>query len=1745
MCPLLLSHHLVHPQVPYVTHVLTPCGEHLLCDPTADASIKSRPAKCGQGLGCLLHILGGDEVVYLEVLESIAQGAVWAGTLPSVNLEQTADSGNTPSLDHAQPPARNSSQSQPITNSSLSLIERPDGTAQPGWQATLALQPASPEVAQLQPSQLPPGPGKRATLTDVGLACDDTHGVIQSMKPLPQPAALSSRDLPAVERPPLPFGRQRANRTISMSRLALGASKASVHGPHSMAPQHAMSQDFGAAAGIPLRIAPVPEHVPCISSDAQEAIGMLRKTASWMLAHSEASNTLTSSPLQRSTIHDQTATSSTAQGTTMSISNLRAPQQRQLKERLGNRIKTASMLEHMLGATANMASEPSQVSPPHYSMDKFATGHFQTLERGGSVTEMLGSRRGSADTSARAIEGKRTLLHPLPSLPGRSSDTAALGGPHSSLASSSQVVFENGHLLRSGYRSAAPSRAHGGDAAPDHLSSKASMVHDGLLSALANGSSRNSHSSHTLPPGRLLSHRPSEVPLAEFGGGPSRQSATATTACSDAGKAAGESQLFSGQPTALTATSSQQQGAEGTAKGSSRSMASTARDPGPCRALVYEQGVQYVHITVTHIQCSSTGQPGLLVVQQDTSEAAAMETLLADLAESQLNTAASIFPKHIVEFLATSGNTSAPNQMAELARRHEDVTLLFMDIVGFTTMSKQVAPEQVMSFLNVLFGMFDELCDHHRIMKVETAGDCYIVAGGILGAVADPGLPVSGGFTQVLDKHDPADSAARVMQFAKDMLAVASTVLMPHNQQPVQIRIGMHTGDCVSGLIGRKCPKFAVFGDTMNTASRMESTCVPGHIQLMLLQVSAATHALLKDLEPFTSTGGVEVKGKGLMDTYIWGGSVIGSPSLPNESKASQSAIDVMDSAVPDARLLKQHCSSACAAILNAQQTCQAPPAVRSSSPGLTGSQPSGRSPTQVPSLVASGSLDTLGEPVDSSASNLAAHPSMVLQHAVTAALLLSHSHHNASRRMSQALTSLHGYGLESSSSQGERISPQLAAAGPGVRRPKDRAAMTRQSIQLLGHVDGSGLGNPRVPAVMPVPPPHTSSPSMPQKSRSEGVRQASPSTSGGKLLLPSPCSSSVMAAAMRSSSASSLTPSWQPNSQFLEQTLVGSESLLSLPSPTRQDAAPAPSASAPGPCPQLERPGSVSHLGMLQLSDVQRVGGQRLIEDALSTLRPLVKATNTSTAHASCQPPCSQPQSPTSPARVTADARLSQGRPSAHSLAAWQLNTTPGKATSSTSSVPSATLPKRMAQGLVMSCSGQSGLLEAPLWRVQQPSNAQAEQLQQGVLATVWPATSLASSSGANLKPLGHEVTRQQEPSPLHSPLAGAASVLQHSFTAGVRYVSVAQLMDMQSKHLPEQGGSSQVPCASSSSTSLVSPAGNKCPRKGLSTPTQPSSFVPADQERQLQEGQQPPQQQQEEQGKQQGQRRRYSMLCIPPAPGAAPGGPAPPAVGSWCAVLQQHQQQEAVDGLQAPLAAVVSGLQAAAAVAAGPLSEAVRRRPAASKWVAMAPPQLAPSCSHIPCSLHAAHGTQGVHGLGPGRRVCSSAFALWECPLGVPLPLVEQRLVRPAWSQQRDQTVRGMMWCPVPAPRKPPQAPRSSQEAPQPAAASEPGPSTPLPAKRSKRTKAEPAAEPNKGKGKAAKAKPIPQPDRWLDRDCNGALNMQRIGESKWRPLELCWWPEQGKLPAKGKEYPGLGYKRLQDKPPKAQEQQPVVAQ
>ncbi|KAJ9506124.1 hypothetical protein QJQ45_002445 [Haematococcus lacustris] len=171
----------------------------------------------------------------------------------------------------------------------------------------------------------------------------------------------------------------------------------------------------------------------------------------------------------------------------------------------------------------------------------------------------------------------------------------------------------------------------------------------------------------------------------------------------------------------------------------------------------------------------------------------------------------------------------------------------------------------------------------------------------------------------------------------------------------------------------------------------------------------------------------------------------------------------------------------------------------------------------------------------------------------------------------------------------------------------------------------------------------------------------------------------------------------------------------------------------------------------------------------------------------------------------------------------------------------------------------------------------------------------------------------------------------------------------------------------------------------------------------------------------------------------------------------------------------------------------------------------------------------TSWVSSTVDGQQLCESWLikrratrpAGWKPPAGQ----VDQCLLRLAWSQQRDQPVRGLMWCPVVAPRKPthvmwclvvspsilPQIP-CSQASTQPAVL-EPGPSTPLPAKRSRHNEAEQAAEPTqptkgkgKAQGKAAKAKPAPQPGRWVDRDCNAALNMQRIGESRTSLPEPC---------------------------------------
>ncbi|KAF5832603.1 nucleotide cyclase [Dunaliella salina] len=281
--------------------------------------------------------------------------------------------------------------------------------------------------------------------------------------------------------------------------------------------------------------------------------------------------------------------------------------------------------------------------------------------------------------------------------------------------------------------------------------------------------------------------------------------------------------------------------------------------------------VQSIDVFLSLLKPAHGERSPILVVTSNNSDHLRARAALAALAESQLELLSGCMPQHAIQFLALQSTAAVPQNVGQLARAHKGVTLLFMDIVGFTAMSKAVEPQEIMVFLNTLFSLFDQLTNMHCVHKVETAGDCYIVSSGIMSSQQS-----TDGFQVVAEEEmDPAVSARQVMECAKAMLEVANQVKMPDTHQPVRIRVGLHTGNVVSGLIGSKLPKFSVFGDAMCMASRMESTGVPGRIH-----VSATTRDLLPH-ENWEAKGLTEVKGKGPMETFLWIPEPAAAPSMP------------------------------------------------------------------------------------------------------------------------------------------------------------------------------------------------------------------------------------------------------------------------------------------------------------------------------------------------------------------------------------------------------------------------------------------------------------------------------------------------------------------------------------------------------------------------------------------------------------------------------------------------------------------------------------------------------------------------------------------------------------------------------------------------------------------------------------------------------------------------------------------------
>jgi len=179
-----------------------------------------------------------------------------------------------------------------------------------------------------------------------------------------------------------------------------------------------------------------------------------------------------------------------------------------------------------------------------------------------------------------------------------------------------------------------------------------------------------------------------------------------------------------------------------------------------------------------------------------------------------------------------------------------EATIFFCDIVGFTTIAKEMSPLNVMRLLNSLYTEFDELVEEHQVYKVDVVGDAYMVVGG------------------APEKEDCAEAAAKVAKFALSALELVA------KKDGIQIRCGIASGPIVAGVVGRRMPRYDFFGDTVNTASRMETTSLPG-----CLQVSEATKELLlrcSDSSDFkihsrvdpAGQEGVHLKGRGHMKTY-------------------------------------------------------------------------------------------------------------------------------------------------------------------------------------------------------------------------------------------------------------------------------------------------------------------------------------------------------------------------------------------------------------------------------------------------------------------------------------------------------------------------------------------------------------------------------------------------------------------------------------------------------------------------------------------------------------------------------------------------------------------------------------------------------------------------------------------------------------------------------------------------------------
>jgi class 3 adenylate cyclase len=200
-----------------------------------------------------------------------------------------------------------------------------------------------------------------------------------------------------------------------------------------------------------------------------------------------------------------------------------------------------------------------------------------------------------------------------------------------------------------------------------------------------------------------------------------------------------------------------------------------------------------------------------------------------------------------------------------------DATVVFADLVGFTPIGSEMAPADLVNVLNELFGRFDELAVEHGLEKIKTIGDGYM-------AVAGVPLPVE-------------DHADRAVNFGLGIHRVTDE-LAAELQMPLELRVGIHSGPLVAGVIGRDKLAYDLWGDTVNVASRMESQGMPGRIQVSEVTAQRLTAGV--SLEP---RGTIEVRGRGPMRVLLVSLPEDEAAELPVPESAAESAAEPAESA--------------------------------------------------------------------------------------------------------------------------------------------------------------------------------------------------------------------------------------------------------------------------------------------------------------------------------------------------------------------------------------------------------------------------------------------------------------------------------------------------------------------------------------------------------------------------------------------------------------------------------------------------------------------------------------------------------------------------------------------------------------------------------------------------------------------------------------------------------------------------------